>query len=100
MDAVSIGWAIAPVVTGLLFAAWALLVNVRTGWACFLVAPLPIAAMGLLSIPGLEDMASRIWISGLLGAFVGAVALIGAVETLHSNEKAGRVTEAKKTHVN
>lgn len=97
MDAISIGWAIAPVVSGLLFTAWALLVNVRAGWACLMVAPLPLAAMGLLSIPGLENMASRIWISGLLGAFAGAIILIGAVEALHSNEQNKKLSEPQKT---
>src|SRR5271157_2279308 len=67
---------------GTLLAMWGVMTNRRIGWLCLAVSFLPIVAMTVVS--GLSDMASRVLLSGVVGAVAGVLLLIGLVEAFHA----------------
>lgn len=95
MGAIEIWWIVAPVITGMLLAAWGAMTGKRVGWACLAISFLPIVAMTAISGPELSTMASRVLLSGVVGAVAGALLLIGVVEALHVKAEA-QVTEQKQ----
>jgi hypothetical protein len=95
MGAPEIWWIVAPVLTGLLVAVWGAMSGKRIGWICLAISFLPIVVMTAISGPELSNMASRVLLSGTVGAVAGALLLIGAVEVFHVKAEA-QVTEQKQ----
>jgi hypothetical protein len=91
MDGQSIGWQIASVLASAGLAAWGTTVGSSSGALLLILSPLPVAAIGVLTIPGVEDAVWRVSLSGVVGAFAGACVLIGGVQLLHGGANARSV---------
>jgi hypothetical protein len=88
LDGQSIGWQIASLLASAGLAAWGTTVGSSSGALLLMFSPLPVAAIGVLTIPGVEDAAWRVSLSGVVGAFAGACILIGGVQLLHGRANA------------
>jgi hypothetical protein len=80
------GWAIAAVITSGFIALWQTMRGEQrnaAAWSCFMVSFFPLVVMDLVWAPTVNDMTSRIVISGIIGATTGAFLLIGAAELFY-----------------
>ncbi len=95
MDGQSIGWQIASVLTSAGLAVWGTTVGSSSGALLLIFSALPVAVMGVLTIPDVEGAAWRVSLSGVVGAFAGACILIGGVQLLHGRANAQLVQKGE-----
>jgi hypothetical protein len=88
MDSSSTGWTIAALLSGGLLTAWGTCSGTTFGWIFLISAPLPTLAMGLVSLPRLDDMTWRAVLSAAVGVFAGVCVVPGTVALLHNRAKA------------
>lgn len=91
MDGQTIGWQIASLVASASLAAWGTTVGSSSGALLLMFSAVPITVMGVLTIPGVEDAAWRVSLSGAIGAFAGACIFVSGVQLLHGPASAQSV---------